>query len=62
MNFVVLIKGSMGNLPQGDEAFIEFLEQLGVSVTINDNEIKKLSPKKLKGPLAEVYEKALSSL
>ena len=45
----VVIKGSMGNLPQGDEAFIEFLEQLGVSVTINDNEIKIKSPKKLKG-------------
>ena len=45
----VVIKGSMGNLPQGDEAFIEFLEQLGVSVTINDNEIKIKSPEKLKG-------------
>ena len=45
----VVIKGSMGNLPQGDEAFIDFLEQLGVSVTINDNEIKIKSPKKLKG-------------
>ena len=45
----VVIKGSMGNLPQGDKAFIEFLEQLGVSVTINDNEIKIKSPKKLKG-------------
>ncbi len=45
----VIIKGSMGNLPQGDEAFIDFLEQLGVSVTINDNEIKIKSPKKLKG-------------
>ena len=45
----IVIKGSMGNLPQGDEAFIDFLEQLGVSVTINDNEIKIKSPKKLKG-------------
>ena len=45
----VVIKGSMGNLPQGDEAFIDFLEQLGVSVTINDNEIKIKSPEKLKG-------------
>ena len=45
----VVIKGSMGNLPQGDEAFIDFLEQLGVSVTINDNKIKIKSPKKLKG-------------
>ena len=45
----VVIKGNMGNLPQGDEAFIDFLEQLGVSVTINDNEIKIKSPEKLKG-------------
>ena len=45
----VVIKGNMGNLPQGDEAFIDFLKQLGVSVTINDNEIKIKSPKKLKG-------------
>jgi 3-phosphoshikimate 1-carboxyvinyltransferase len=45
----VVIKGSMGNLPQGDEAFIDFLEQLGVSVTINDNKIKIKSPEKLKG-------------
>jgi 3-phosphoshikimate 1-carboxyvinyltransferase len=45
----VVIKGNMGNLPQGDEAFIDFLEQLGVSITINDNEIKIKSPEKLKG-------------
>jgi 3-phosphoshikimate 1-carboxyvinyltransferase len=45
----VTIKGKIGNLPQGDEAFIDFLEQLGVSVTINDNEIKIKSPEKLKG-------------
>ncbi len=45
----VVIKGSMGDLPQGDEAFIDFIEQLGVSVTINDNEIKIKSPEKLKG-------------
>ena len=45
----VVIKGSMGNLPQGDEAFINFLEQLGVSVIIENNEIKIESPEKLKG-------------
>jgi 3-phosphoshikimate 1-carboxyvinyltransferase len=45
----VIIKGSMGNLPQGDEAFIDFLEQLGVSVNINDDEIKVKSPDTLKG-------------
>ena len=45
----VVIKGSMGNLPQGDEVFINFLEQLGVSVIIENNEIKIKSPEKLKG-------------
>ncbi|MDB4849965.1 3-phosphoshikimate 1-carboxyvinyltransferase [Nitrosopumilus sp.] len=45
----ITIKGSMGNLPQGDEAFIDFLQQLGVSVTISENEIKIESPEKLKG-------------
>ena len=45
----IVIKGSMGNLPQGDEAFIDFLEQLGVSVKIDNNEIKIKSPEKLKG-------------
>jgi 3-phosphoshikimate 1-carboxyvinyltransferase len=45
----VIIKGNIGNLPQGDEAFIDFLEQLGVSVIIDNNEIKIKSPEKLKG-------------
>ena len=45
----VTIKGSIGNLPQGDEAFIDFLKQLGVSIIINENEIKIKSPEKLKG-------------
>ena len=45
----IVIKGSMGNLPQGDEAFIDFLEQLGVSVKIDNNEIKIKSPEKLRG-------------
>ena len=45
----ITIKGSMGNLPQGDEAFIDFLDQLGVSVLIDNNEIKMKSPEKLKG-------------
>ena len=50
----VTIKGSMGNLPQGDEAFIDFLEQLGVSVTINENEIKIKSPEKLTGGIFDL--------
>jgi len=45
----ITIKGSIGNLPQGDEVFIDILEQLGVDVTINDKEIKIKSPEKLKG-------------
>jgi len=45
----VIIKGNIGNLPQGDEVFIDILEQMGVTVIINDEEIKIKSPKKLKG-------------
>ena len=50
----VIIKGSTGNLPQGDEAFINFLKQLGVSVTINENEIKIKSPEKLEGGIFDL--------
>ena len=45
----VTIKGSIGKLPQGDEAFIDILEQLGVTVSINDKEVKIKSPEKLTG-------------
>lgn len=45
----ITVKGSIGNLPQGDEVFIDILEQLGVKVTINDEEIKIKSSEKLKG-------------
>jgi len=45
----VTIKGSIGNLPQGDEVFIDILEQLGVSVIIEKDEIKIKSPEKLNG-------------
>jgi len=45
----ITVKGNIGNLPQGDEVFIDILEQLGVKITINDEEIKIKSPKKLKG-------------
>ncbi len=45
----ITVKGSIGNLPQGDEVFIDILEQLGVNVTINDDEIEIKSPEKLKG-------------
>ena len=39
----------MGDLPQGDEVFIDILEQMGVKVTIDDEKIKVASPEKLKG-------------
>jgi len=45
----ITIKGNLGDLPQGDEVFIDILEQLGVNVTIDDDEIKIEPPKKLKG-------------
>ena len=45
----ITIKGNIGNLPQGDEVFIDILEQLGVQITINDEEIKIKSPEKLNG-------------
>ena len=45
----ITVKGNIGNLPQGDEMFIDILEQMGVNVTINDEEIKIKSPKKLNG-------------
>jgi len=45
----IIIKGSIGNLPQGDEVFIDILEQLGVSVIIDNDEIKIKSPETLNG-------------
>lgn len=45
----ITIKGSIGKLPQGDEVFIDILEQLGVTVIINDEEIKVEAPEKLNG-------------
>ena len=45
----ISIKGSLGDLPQGDEVFIDILEQLGVVVTISDEEIKIKTPQKLNG-------------
>jgi 3-phosphoshikimate 1-carboxyvinyltransferase len=45
----ISIKGNLGNLPQGDEVFIDILEQLGVKITISEEEIKIKSPEKLTG-------------
>ncbi len=46
-NFI--IQGNIGNLPQGDEVFIDILEQIGVKVTIEDDKISIQSPEKLNG-------------
>lgn len=45
----MVIQGNLGNLPQGDEVFIDILEQLGVKVSINDEQITIRSPEKLNG-------------
>ena len=45
----VVIHGKMGNLPQGDEVFIDILEQLGVNVSIKKDQITIQSPEKLRG-------------
>jgi len=45
----VVVKGNIGNLPQGDELFIDILEQLGVKVSMDDDHIKIQSPEKLNG-------------
>jgi len=43
------ISGNIGELPQGDEVFIDILEQLGVRVIIDENEITTTVPEKLSG-------------
>jgi 3-phosphoshikimate 1-carboxyvinyltransferase len=45
----VIIHGNIGNLPQGDEVFIDILEKLGVEVSITDEHITVTSPEKLNG-------------
>ena len=45
----IAIKGDIGNLPQGDEVFIDILEQLGVTVDVSDEEIKIKPAEKLRG-------------
>ncbi|AFS82363.1 3-phosphoshikimate 1-carboxyvinyltransferase [Candidatus Nitrosopumilus sediminis] len=45
----IIVKGDIGNLPQGDEIFIDILEQLGVEVTVDDEQIKIKTPEKLRG-------------
>ncbi|MGD2106506.1 MAG: 3-phosphoshikimate 1-carboxyvinyltransferase [Nitrosopumilaceae archaeon] len=43
------VQGNIGNLPQGDEVFIDIIEQLGIKVTIQNNKITIESPEKLTG-------------
>ena len=45
----ITIRGNIGNLPQGDEIFIDILEQMGVKISMNDEEIKVQTPEKLAG-------------
>ena len=45
----ISIKGNIGDLPQGDEVFLDILEQLGVKLTIEQDEIRINSPEKLDG-------------
>lgn len=45
----VSISASMGSLPQGDEVFIDILEQLGASVSIGSTRISVTAPEKLGG-------------
>jgi len=45
----VIIQGKLDNLPQGDEVFIDILEQMGVTVTIKNNQITISVPEKLNG-------------
>jgi 3-phosphoshikimate 1-carboxyvinyltransferase len=45
----VVIHGNIGNLPQGDEVFIDILEQLGVKVSIEEEQITVQTPEKLNG-------------
>ena len=45
----VSIRISMGDLPQGDELFIDILEKMGVIVTLQNNMITVKTPVKLDG-------------
>ena len=45
----ITIKGNIGNLPQGDEVFIDILEQMGVKISIDEEVIKVQTPEKLLG-------------
>ena len=45
----ITIKGNIGDLPQGDEIFIDILEQMGVKISINDEDIKVQTPERLLG-------------
>jgi len=45
----LVIHGNIGILPQGDEVFIDILEQLGVKVSVEEEQITIQSPEKLNG-------------
>jgi len=45
----LILEITKGDLPQGDEKIIEFLENLGVVVTFSNNTIKVKTPERLEG-------------
>ncbi len=45
----MIISGNIGELPQGDEVFIDILEQLGVKVNLDEGQISTEAPEKLNG-------------
>lgn len=45
----ITIKGDIGHLPQGDEVFLDILEELGATVTIQNDWIKVQAPARLNG-------------
>lgn len=45
----MIISGNIGELPQGDEVFIDILEQLGVKVNLDEGQISTETPEKLNG-------------
>lgn len=45
----MIIQGDIGHLPQGDEAFLDILSELGVKIKIENEQIEISTPEKLKG-------------
>ena len=50
------IEMTLGDLPQGDEKIIDFLEILGVEVTMSENSISVKSPERLEGGKFDLHD------